>query len=239
MFGICGTVEVMDGNSKGWQQIDSALSFRYWETKLRASISFWASVHGQPQAVFPLLCSDTQRAAHLLTFATAIELQPWEAEWGKTLLKMIPFVAENSAKNWAKAVYEPFVLLLRQRFDGSELPSNITNRRLGPYADVFKNWSNPTGLSQAISDLCNHHCEHTVDLVRGDEFDVSPFDLYPVEILAIYKIRERLGLETPKIDHPLLSTPLASLAPRRITPIDDPIIRRVEKLYHDFFDGSQ
>ena len=57
----------------------------------------------------------------------------------------------------------------------------------------------PFSLDEAISGVCDYHCEHTVDGSRGDEFASGPFDLYPVEILAIYNIRERLGSEPPKI----------------------------------------
>ncbi len=103
---------------------------------------------------------------------------------------------------------------LVQKLDGRKLPDDIESRDLGPYADLFRYWDDPTSIAGAIRKMCDYHCQNMIDKGLDEEFDVAPFDLYPVEILAVYKIRERLGLETPIIEHPLLATPMGSLAPR-------------------------
>jgi hypothetical protein len=124
---------------------------------------------------------------------------------------------------------------LVQKLDGRTLPPDVQSHELGPYADILSTWDDPIALAGPLAKICDYHCQNMIDKGTDEEFDIAPFDLYPVEILAIYKIRERLGLETPKIEHPLLATPIASLAPRQITQIDDPILRRVENLYHKVF----
>jgi hypothetical protein len=128
------------------------------------------------------------------------------------------------------------MLRLSNKIYGDALPNGVHEHDLGAYAGILSNWDIPEALAEPLVTACDYHCENLRE--RNDnlaEFDEPPFDLYPVEILAIYKVREGLGLETPKIDHPLMSTPLASLASRDVTPIDDPIIRRVERLYNNFF----
>jgi hypothetical protein len=63
-------------------------------------------------------------------------------------------------------------------------------------------------------------------------FASPPFSLVPYEILAIYKLRAQQGLETPEIDHPLMKLSTASLAPRQVHAIDDPVFTEIESLFN-------
>jgi hypothetical protein len=65
--------------------------------------------------------------------------------------------------------------------------------------------------------MCDYHCENMEDTGNNDdwdpEFDHAPFDLIPWEILAIYQVRNRLGLTAPEVKHPLLITLKKSTTP--------------------------
>lgn len=232
---VSGMLQVLEGNNCGWQRVDTSILYRYWGLRLHADAYLWSVADGGSTKVSPLLASESCVTAHLLAFSLAMDLHPWQQGLRNLLLEMVPFVAANHPEVWPKRIYEPFVLMLHQKACGGVLPAQITSRSLGPYDGIFANWDAPTRLAGPLTEVCDYHCEKMIDKGLDEEFDIQPFDLYPVEILAIYRVREKLGLETPGIVHPVLSTRLSSLAFRPFSPINDPIIMRVEKLHHDFF----
>lgn len=64
------------------------------------------------------------------------------------------------------------------------------------------------------------------------------FDLVPIEILAIYAVRERLELSTAQIDHSLLSQAMACA--EKVSFHDDEITQGIAELLDDTFgkDGA-
>jgi hypothetical protein len=102
-------------------------------------------------------------------------------------------------------------------------------RSLGVYQAVVDAWSQPSSLVKAISDACDFHCrriEDDSDDFSG-EFRSPPFDLVPAEILAIYAVRQSLGLETPTVEHPLLEAPFNAPIGSP-SEIEDDLLDRVE-----------
>ena len=84
---------------------------------------------------------------------------------------------------------------------------------LGVYQSIFAGWHDDAALSRALLDACDYHLEQTLDRSPYPEFVWPPYMLFPVDILVIGEIRKRLGLSTPRVDHPLLDTPLAKVPP--------------------------
>src|SRR6185437_2033292 len=113
---------------------------------------------------------------------------------------------------WDERHFEPFVLELFRKQTGVTLPA-IDQSKLGPYAAVLENWDDAVQLEPALFNICDYHCQNMED-DGGDwdpEFDLSPFDLIPVEVLAILNVRKKMGHTNPQISHPLMQTPLASM----------------------------
>src|SRR5205807_776375 len=91
-------------------------------------------------------------------------------------------------------------------------PSEDSSRDLGSYSSILRNWDGEK-FSDSLAEVCDYHCRNMED-IGGDwnaEFKYSPFDVMPIEILAIVKVRASFGLGQPEINHPLLSTPLGKL----------------------------
>ncbi len=226
---------LIDGDSTGWRAIDAAVQCQYWVVKLRSAGFFERVKRGEHRPGLGLDL-DVPKTACVTCYSILHGLENWQCEMQDILIAVDTTPAMTDPGFWQQRNFEPFSMLLYQKLHGGNLPGNIGHRDLELYGEVLANWDIPTSLAATLMKLCDYHCTKMED--RGGrlpEFNPSPFSLYPVEILAIYKVREQLGLETPIIAHPLMSTPLASLAPREIAPVNDPIIQRVEKLYHDFF----
>ena len=109
---------------------------------------------------------------------------------------------------------------------------------LGRYQQIFDNWTKPDKLADSLLDICDFHCEESTDAKNAyAAFAFHPYNLFPVEIMSIYRIREKLGLETPHIDHPLLSSLLLN-PPKSILPVEDALLdKAIARFRSDFPDG--
>lgn len=65
---------------------------------------------------------------------------------------------------------------------------------------------------------CDYHLAQSVDAQEHRQFVWAPYDLFPVDILAIARVREKQGLPMPEVDHPLMQTPLAKPPPNDVRP---------------------
>lgn len=75
------------------------------------------------------------------------------------------------------------------------------------YARIFENWDAPLAkFRDAVQRLCDYHCEHCWDLTWGGHqaFLPKPYEIFPVEILALKIIRYSLGLSFPELNHKLV-----------------------------------
>ncbi len=99
--------------------------------------------------------------------------------------------------------------------------------RLGPYHEVLMLWhGEPRVLGQRLAVLLDLHLQQTHG--AGASFDDPGVRLYPVEVLAVRTVRQQLGLPMPKVDHPLMFTNLATMAPVRPWPHDE-LLARLEQ----------
>ncbi len=235
---IRGLIALIDGLPDGWHHIDTAVRYRYWCIKLNSSAFFKQTTLPQLGSVRQLTYHTRIPALLLCYSAVVAGLEQWQAEMSETLVNMAAVPGAVDKEFWQRRTFEPFVMRLFQDCKREPASLDVASTDYGPYASIIAHWDNASALQDALLRACDYHCQNMIDKGGEEEFDIPPFDLYPIEILAIYRVRERLGLTTPTIDHPLLSTPLASVAARDVMPVDDAIIPRVEKLYLDVFGGA-
>jgi hypothetical protein len=241
-YAIQGSNAIIDGNSHGWSFIDTSAKYRYWEVKYGAAVALLQSrpEYAEPFNEFNTLYHELPIASSLLCYAAVLDREEMCRElqslW-KAILATPKSVTENYWGGAAEGKYELFVyrLLVDGSFGhGVELPSDLRRHPIGPYAHVFDAWEQPETMERVLSEICDYHC-HNLEQAsnRGPRppFASPPFDLVPYEVLVIYKLRERQGLETPEIDHPLMKLATASLAHRATEPVDDPLLAQVEALF--------
>ena len=207
--------------SNAWDDIYLGAAFHLHQ--LRLKFALWTRLADEPNPTLP-------KVACALCFALANGMTQWarllsdilgQAEWND---QMVPRVY------WDERKFEPFALRLAQIdvSNGANMPK--TSDSWGVYSDLLANWNSPELFAQALEAACDYHCKNMEDKSNDwePEFDDSPFDLIPWEILAIYQVRNRLGLATPDIKHPLLAH-VANFVPRNELPVDQRIIA-VEQL---------
>ena len=116
------------------------------------------------------------------------------------------------------------------------LPAPDLERFALPQDPVWMNYANHwreedvEKFSGILNEVCDLHIERIG--MTQKEFDsgnyefTSPFEaVYPVEILAVLRLREQLGLQNPELTHPLLLTPYAQITSKPINqPVEDPLL---------------
>ena len=89
--------------------------------------------------------------------------------------------------------------------------------RLGPFEDTVRLWqSDPQLLALRLVSVLDWHAQKARG--SGAVFDDPACRLYPLEILAVRNVRQWLDLKMPKVDHPMMSTNLVTMIPRKPWP---------------------
>ncbi len=106
----------------------------------------------------------------------------------------------------------------------------------GVYSAIFDHWESPDELAAAIYSACDYHLARTGDPKGYDiyEFNLSQWQLLPIEILALRSVREKLGLPMPEVDHPLLNTPLVKNLPRVFPEVHEELLEKVKAVVAKF-----
>ena len=94
------------------------------------------------------------------------------------------------------------------------------------YDEIMAAWDAPDRLAALLSTACDFHIRNPGPY---ENFVAYPFDCYPAELLAIFRVRQRLGLETPPVSHPLLESPLAR-PPIPLPEFSEPAMQRIRGL---------
>ncbi len=122
------------------------------------------------------------------------------------------------AKDWLKADVS-----LDSEFRTHEIEN------LGLWNDLLAGWrdTNPRAFDALMSKMADHHIGQSRVTEEGEEeefyeFESSSLWIFPVELLAVLRLREWEGIPTPPLSHPLFAvTPQAQLYPPPAWPKND------------------
>jgi hypothetical protein len=214
---------------EGWKRIHTAWLYESMALRFRISEFRKGRVLG-PFRPLKSLTLETNASALCLAYALVVRRQ-FEMEFFGDAVRMM--IMDNDAvpeSHWEYHSVPSFMvqllaLLRRERLDGSR----ATGRDLGAYQAIIDAWNEPSALGEALYNACDFHCQRIED--NSDEFFAEfrdpPFDLVPAEILAVYSVRNSLGLDTPSVEHPLLVAPF-NTPMGNPSEIEDPLLDRVE-----------
>lgn len=120
-------------------------------------------------------------------------------------------------RHWTQMLSHRFALHLIYALLGEEYDGDSDNPEpLGVFAPLVHLVNHPDAdlLVEPILNVLDWHTHETDDRRDGAEFRFKDFKIWPLEILALYRVREALGYTNPmSIDHPLMELPLSRLPP--------------------------
>ena len=227
---VNGALALLDSTGGGWPEIHRSWLYRSLGLRIIISEFQKGRVLG-PSCPVKSLGNEATPTALCLMYAIIFRRELELRVFGDSLRAMIMDNEVVREEFWQSHPLEPFTVQLLALWKGEVLDvGRDLGRSLGPYEAVFKAWAKPAAdIHGAIQAACNFHCERIEDAPNGfrPEFSNPPFDLLPAEILAIYYVRQTLGLETPVVDHPLLALPFG-------LPIGTP-----SDVYDEFLDRTE
>ncbi|HPF38399.1 MAG TPA: hypothetical protein P5081_04550 [Phycisphaerae bacterium] len=227
-LGKLGQLDVLTGHADGWEWINRSALYRYWG--LRLSMGRVNSSHGAQADGEQLHARVVTAWAHLYCYGILTGLKEIEDRAAVILLEIESDSSNISSDSWPQRRFEPFVLRLLLMDRGLPAPDSLVSRSLGVYDAILANWSDADKLVTPLLEACDYHCwnleERSYDW--EPEFEHAPFHIIPTEILTIRALRERKGLETPTINHPLMQTPLADFSTRGAG-VEDDIVKGLRK----------
>ena len=165
-----------------------------------------------------LIANNFNRVSLLL--AEALTLGCWtEAEW---IANAIRFALAERRRDRGQVVcgfrevertsVAPFVLHLYAQWSVKPFPmDNLPLRSMQAYEPLLSLWQTEEleALEKVLNAACDFHMERSNTREHNTpEFGTSTDILYPVEILAILRLRQKEGLPNPVVNHPLMQTPI-------------------------------
>lgn len=208
-----GMVQALQGNVRGFDEARVGQALRRCSLLLRDRHR--APVRrGQPAVLpFSLLHGSW-------TSLLALALEDPGAEDLHELLRTLPDSAFGENDHLALFVRELLNLRSGQR--------PLITPRLGPYEPVLLGWTGePRIFAQRLADVLDLHLDQARG--AGRPFEDPACQLYPVEAIAVHKVRELLGLPRPKVEHALMFTNLAQMQPIGAWPQHE-MVTRLERL---------
>lgn len=107
------------------------------------------------------------------------------------------------------------------------------------FNSLYDAWRNPDPFD--LTELCLAACDiHTFRSLPGPRhhhsYEFADLRRTPIEILLLFKLRQRLGLENPVLDHPLMATALGELPNEVAFEADDLVTRVRARMMQDGYD---
>ncbi|MDY7530233.1 hypothetical protein RGV33_00805 [Pseudomonas sp. Bout1] len=236
-YGIQGEVAIFDGDETGWENVARSMMYRYWALMLKAR-SFSNTRFLQGIKTVPDLSNHLSHAACLLAAFMAADRRDLASSTADVLAGMLSVPGAVDARFMKARHFEPFMLWLYSVYSQQGAVAQIESMNLGIYQSVIDNWNDEQQLAVVLEELGRYHLANAQDNGGAwkPEFKSPPFDLLLVEVGAIYRARQQLGLPSPTVTNPLLY--VGTAASRHLVFSPDELVVRVESAYRRFFGGT-
>ncbi|MHB1425943.1 MAG: hypothetical protein ACYC3I_22495 [Gemmataceae bacterium] len=221
-----GAVAVCKGNAAGWTQLRLGFLYQTWST--RCHFAREDTVKGNPKYtnVNPLF---ETLEAHCLAHAIATGEDAFAHGFGQKLIANFHECGGGDPIAFYHVPFRPFMFKLYTLWAGVDITfRDDVPDPIGRYQQLIDSWQDAEAFPQALRDACDYHCVQCIDDADlKHDFVWPPYHIFPVEILAIQRIRRDLGLPVPDIHHPLLESPLMQV-PATPPPVHDELLERIK-----------
>jgi hypothetical protein len=228
-----GSFSVLNGDQDGWQDLTTAEKCLSWHIQLVSRLFRGKKIATATPA---LVANDVA-----LSLALSISLGfLGDAEaLGKIL---VTGLADCLLSKNRHSHLLPFMVRLFCDWSAFPLPDTNEMASLGGYESLMMTWRSKEldPIANAISKAADFHILRSRDSSNREsfEFDRTAFRAFPVEILAVSRLRAAMHLPEPSVEHPLLDSPLGQLVPV-LGYEPDPIVNlAVEKMTLDLHDAE-
>jgi hypothetical protein len=214
-YGEYGAYRVLQGDNQGWTDIQRAFRFEAFDARL--IIAEWDRGRARCVNLF-YVCFPWLHAI----LAKDDPIADW---FGKRIVDSFQSM-DGMVDGWEDGRLNALCVKLHALWREIDLDREL--KLIDVYQRVFDAWNDGTAFAEALHDACDFHVENSVDDDPDGAWDFFRplYSLFPVEILAIRRIRREQRLPMPEIDHPLMQTPLAH-PPDPMPKVEDELLNAV------------
>jgi hypothetical protein len=202
--GTVGAARILSSQEDGWTIMRTSLEYSSWVVRIQRGLFSVGRISKGHNFSFPQNLS-----ARCLAHAMSVHYDSFADLCGRIMVSFDE--NDNNLYNHWFMPFEPFMVKLFATWKAIHKGASVLNPPVNTvYDNVFASWEDEPLLSKALYNICDYHVEHSVEGKHAHaEFVVPPYNLFPIDILAIKRVREDLKLSWPSVSHPLLETPLA------------------------------
>lgn len=222
-----GVYRVVKNDKEGWNEVHQAMLYRSLEYRM----SYFRLAKNPPNKRGSRPFSEN--VALVITHGLAVNDKKMADGAAEVLING---VAHGLVTQETQISFEPFVVRLYGKLNEREIRVDFKKTMYGDYyVEIWEAWNDKSKLKQILNEFCDTHLTWAQPGSPKNFYRQfrEPFEIYPMEIVAIERVRRLLGLSTPVIDHPLMSSPMASV-PNTPPEIDDPFLNKVLKRVHEY-----
>jgi hypothetical protein len=211
----------LNDDSAGWIAMQTSFLFNAWRQRIMGAYQEL----GYSKATNAVWEKGGTVFAHAL-----VTRQDRFADWQGTRFIQNLAGKNNYYHDWHDRSFEMFAAKLYAML--RDVPLDVTRENevgLGIYQRILDHWHDPDALSLLLVEVCEYHWRETSDLDKLGHvgaFASAPYGMFPVEILALSRVRQHLGLTMPKVDHVLMKSPLSS-PPENVPAVQDEILESI------------
>jgi hypothetical protein len=217
--GVAAECKLLENDSAGWEHLHRSYLYLTWSRRVR--LAFLDIKRGQ-KIVF------VSEFALLLAHAIAIKDDEFADFLGARLIRSL-LDRDKRYNGWDLNPVEPFIAKLYARWRKKDIDKELAELPTLPaYEAICNLWHDTDRISLALKDACDYHFARNEAGADAPEFYRSPYRWFPVEILAVLRLRQDEGLENSIPDHPIMKTLFCDL-PRQIFHESDPLLDKIIK----------
>jgi hypothetical protein len=219
--GRAATAWIADCHPGGWARMRRCFLRKAWGIRILIGLQDKGKYYG--------IGAQEELLTLTLAHAMATQEDAYAEFLGNRVLKSIT-ARDGKFTGWDMAPFEPFIMKLFGLWKGVDLKfDGVKVCPQGVYQEILDAWHDETALAKAMTAACDYHCLRSFNDPNGfPEFAWEPYNVFPVDILAIQRVRRDLGLKTPTIEHPLLDTPLTKI-PATPPAVEDEVLATVRQ----------
>lgn len=213
-----GLLSILNGDPNGWQLLELSYRYRWW--KMRIDPVMTQVAEPALLLVHALATNDNEKISWFSAYQVNSLKNNLYSIWKFSKLGL--FGLELRAKDIRDPIAFSELAALQKLPNAPEL---------GAYSAILEYWNDESQLAHAISLACDYHLEQALTQKGYPEFAMSPYNLLPIEYLALRRMRSAFSLETPAPAHPLLRQEFLNLPESWTRPLasaDPGVLRLVE-----------
>lgn len=232
-YGTRGVIRILDLDDRGWSDVAGGIECYVWTSRLQ-TFSYYSCYAPERSGRLGALLARIPLTVCLLASFTAEGDETRKQEIWSLLDRIMSDPNERIAKWWRTRKIEPFFIHLYARQNDLQSPFEAEDVRFPIFKPILEQWNDDDAIGTALTKACDYHVRHMTNVTSRDaEFDRPPFDLIPIEVFAIKRLRSICDLGDAEIEHPLMHV----IGPR--VPATEPeeltaVLSRVESMYNEF-----